>query len=347
MGGTSPTPAPAAAVARARRRWLNWLGLALSLLFGYLAFRRFHWTTFAAALAHSKPEGFLVAVLCWTAAFALRAARWRLFLPRDLRVSFHVRWSGVVLGYFFSNFLPARLGDLIRPAYLARMGGCPFKISLYSVAVERVWDLVFILLGGLALLRWVSPQAGLALSLNLPLWIALTALGLLFLVYARRSMGWLAALLDRAGWARRLAEGLREVTTAFAGASRPTRWLASAGWTAVILLLEGQVIFWVLRALHLDIGFWSSYFVMFIATLSFLLPSAPAGLGVFHYFFQQGLMSFGVPADQALVGAVVYHACFVLFDTVCGAACLLWGPVPWRSLVAGLEPQPDGGKHRA
>ena len=69
-----------------------------------------------------------------------RALRWQ-FLLNPLRY-FPVKrlYPVVVIGYAANNLLPMRLGELVRSYYLARQENFSASSALGSVAVERVFD---------------------------------------------------------------------------------------------------------------------------------------------------------------------------------------------------------------
>ena len=68
---------------------------------------------------------------------------------------------------------------------------------------------------------------------------------------------------------------------------------------------------------------------MVITALSHSLPSAPANIGVFHYFCQLSLTRLGVDGEVALAAAIFIHAFMFIFDFIFAIVCILFGP--WRS----------------
>ncbi len=321
------------------RRLVVWFGVLSSALFGWLAFRSFSLPELLATLGRADAGLLLLGAGCLVATFTLRAWRWRCFLPENQHPAFGGLWSALVLGYFFSNFLPARLGDLIRPAYLARSSDVSFRISLYSVVMERLWDLVCIVVMGLGLIGLVGAGRFDALLAHAPLLWGGVAAGVAFLLFARAILRLGAGVLDWVGvsFASRF---VREIVEAFA--VRPSRRQVAGrvALTVCVLFMEGMTLWFVLEALQLGLAFWDVFIVMFVTVLSFLLPSAPAGVGVYHYFFMMSLVWCGVPGGAALSAAVFFHATIVLLDTLLGFAVLWLGPLDWRTFygqVKGME----------
>jgi uncharacterized protein (TIRG00374 family) len=80
--------------------------------------------------------------------YALRAWRWMWILRPVGRVAFGPSFYATALG-FAGNFLPARAGEIIRPAVLSRETKLPFSALLASILFERLLDAasVFFFLG--------------------------------------------------------------------------------------------------------------------------------------------------------------------------------------------------------
>lgn len=121
----------------------------------------------------------LLALLAFVPNHALRIWRFRVLLgPRAPlgRVA-----SACFVGFFAILALPLRLGELVRPAALAR-DGVPLEESLAALLVERALDLVSLL----ALLAWV----GLAVDLQ-----GFVVSGVDVLAAGQRTVGTLALIL--------------------------------------------------------------------------------------------------------------------------------------------------------
>jgi hypothetical protein len=87
-----------------------------------------------------------VLVLASVLQIALRSFRWRTLLgTAGRKVAFSELFAAVSVGYM-ASLLPARAGEVLRPAMLTRRSGIPFGASFATVAAERiVLDLPFLL----------------------------------------------------------------------------------------------------------------------------------------------------------------------------------------------------------
>jgi len=107
------------------RRWL-WLGVGaaiIGLIFynlrGSPEWRDFRWQRLWATLTGAQPGLLLLALGGVYSTFLIRAYRWRYFMHPIKKASLWALFEGQVLG-FSSIFLVGRLGELVRPGYIAK-----------------------------------------------------------------------------------------------------------------------------------------------------------------------------------------------------------------------------------
>ncbi len=312
-----------------KKKTLLVVGLVSSCVFGYLSFRNFEWGILRQAMITINLRLCLFAGLALVLSFSLRAYRWKYFLPPNSNFTFSSRLSGVAIGYFFHNILPVRLGDLIRPGYLAKANQQPYQVCLYSVVIERVWELVLFLIIALALFKYSGIVSDGMLPINFPLLIVLIMSGVLFLVFTRSILKLLLNILVKLK-IMFIAKPVRDVLEAFEGGFELNHTIILVLSTISIVFMEGMFFVYIIDSLNIRITFLGKFIVMIIATLSWLLPSAPASIGVFHYFCQLGLIMLGINSDVALSAAIVIHAYMFIFDLIFALFCIFFGPLRSR-----------------
>ncbi|HLW78459.1 MAG TPA: lysylphosphatidylglycerol synthase transmembrane domain-containing protein [Terriglobia bacterium] len=133
------------------RRWLG-LGVTAALLALVVynlrrspEWRDFDWHMLWESLLHAR-RGYLAAAVAATlASYLLRAYRWRYFMDPFKKASVRVLFAAQIFG-FGSIYLIGRLGEFVRPAYIARKEDVPVTSMLSVLALERVYDTVFMVL---------------------------------------------------------------------------------------------------------------------------------------------------------------------------------------------------------
>jgi uncharacterized membrane protein YbhN (UPF0104 family) len=114
---------------------------------------------------------------------------------------------------------------------------------------------------------------------------------------------------------------------------------ASLGLSAVAWALEAGMIVLTGRALGLAIGFPLAIVLLLGINLALVLPSMPAGAGVFEAGATLVLLIAGFGKEDAVAFAVLYHAVQVIPVTLIGAAIVMrTGPT-----LGGLSPSEEAG----
>ena len=301
-----------------KNKHLWWtLGLAISLGFGYFAWRDLQWQVIPMMVREADGEWLLTAALVLTISYCLRSIRWRLLLPKSAETGFDVRISGVAIGYFFSNFLPARLGDFIRPAYLSNRTKVRYDISLLSLLGERIWDLSILLLLLLVLTGTGTLRLPAQLQIDPRITVPIVLLGGICLVAAPRILAVLENILSHIGMAR-VSAYVRQIRHTFGKDRRHSDTAIILGLTIVVFLVEISFFYAMANALNLPVSWSNTMLVMVVTAISFLLPSAPGGIGVYHFFCQTALVAVGVDRQDAVGAAILIHAFLFFYVTVAG-----------------------------
>ena len=316
-----------------RSGWRAAVGAVLSIALIYWTLHGISPTEVAQRLSESDPLLFAAATFCATAIFALRARRWLTILePVAGALPFGPLWRATAVGMMVNNVVPARAGEIARAYALTREtgGAVPFATSLASLAVDRLFDAIVLLL--LAATALVDPSlssgetlAGRPLSafavgagtLVLVLLIALYTLvffpgGLLrlFELFARRVS---PAVEER---------GRRVLETFVGGLSvlrRPGQFAAVFGWTLAHWLLNALGFWLSFKAVGIAAPFSAALFLQAFISLGTAVPALPGFFGVFEYMSVQGLAVYGIGQQQAATWAIGYHLFSFIPVTLIGA----------------------------
>lgn len=308
-----------------KTQWICILGFIVSGIFGYLSFRSFQWSTLKSVLSRVEPGLLTLAGFFLMTSILLRAYRWKFFLPRNGGYSYYSLVCGVAIGYFFSNILPGRVGDLLRPGYVSKASNQSFHIIFYSVLMERIFELVILLLFATTLLKY-NGVLGDMVSGNFHILYGIAFAGLLLLFNARFILSWALRVSRSRNW-NFLSNPISEIVTAFEDNFRYTSILVLILLSFLIFMIDGLVFVCAFDALQLHVSFIGKFTTMVATSLGHLVPSAPAGIGVFHYLCQTSLHYFGVERNVGLSAAILVHAFFFLMDFVIGVYFLVFGPI--------------------
>ena len=266
-----------------------------------------------------------MAWLVYAASMALRVLRWRLLLREVVPVLSLAAVAEILLvGYAVNNVLPARLGELFRADYAKRRLGISRAGALGSIIAERLLDglmIISLLWLGLVLLRSQS-DGGEAdslqtVALSASVFIAVViALVLLLGVFGERLERLPIWLRTRVG---HLIEGI--------AALRRGPSLVIVTLTVLIWISEAGALWLVCRATGLWLAGGQTAALMGAASLSTLIPTAPAYLGSYQYVFVIAMRAFGRPESAGIVAATVIQAVFYGSVTLAGLSLLIYRAV--------------------
>lgn len=303
------------------------LGAAIGLFFVWLTLRDVVWQDLLAAFGRLHATQILLALLCISAAYAVRVYRWTVMLRVFSPGVRYGQAAGPFLASFaINNLVPLRAGDIARTfAFERRIGVAPSRVAA-TLIMERLWDLLALLVFlalGLSALEVIDPVLrDMAVAT-----VAGCALALLIVLFSPRHiyriLVWLHRdlRLGRIGLVARVLKFGRSLMISLRQLSGPRLSGAMAGLSLLSWLLEGGVFLALaLQNLANPIGAW---FALATSTLMTMVPGTPGHVGTFDFGAKLGYVALGMEPEAATVAAIVVHAMIWLPITAAGGLWLL------------------------
>jgi len=244
--------------------------------------------------------------------FWLKAVRWRLLLAplREFRTREVV--PPLLIGFMGNNILPAHLGELIRVFVLSHKFALSKTAVLSSVILERVLDMLVIL---------VFVGVGLLVVEDLPPWVETGALtmavmalifSILLVTYVFRAQMFIQAYRKISRFlppklSHKLDEIMESATQGLASikSGRTAFWLilnSFLQWT-----LMGGMVYISLTSLGLWLHPMASIITTGVSALGAAIPSTPGYFGVIQLSFWITLQIFGVDQADAFASSIYYQ----------------------------------------
>jgi hypothetical protein len=306
-----------------------------------------------AAILESRWDLIVIALVATSVTYLMRALRWQYLLAPIGSTRFSTAFRATVIGFSASALLPARAGEVLRPYLLARWEGLSATATLATILLERLLDLVtvVVLLASFLLLfdpgmAAMDPEVFAAVRLG-GLVAAALAVGSLIAVFA------LAGHPERLGrWAlraerllpprgaRALARAVERFIGGFAVIREPRSLLAAM---AISFPLWGSIaigIWLVSAAFHIVFPYPQSFVLVAMLVVGVSVPT-PGAVGGFHEAYRIGATAFhGAQNDQAVAAAIVLHALSFLPVAVVGIVFMAQAGLDFRS-VRRLTHEPE------
>ena len=284
------------------------LGIAISGALLWLTLRQIDLTNTAQTLRSARWWFLVPAVITYYCDLAVRSWRWSVLLSPVRALSWHETFPAITIGYMGNMLLPARLGELLRAAALARRG-IPAVSAVGGVATERVLDglttvgILLVFSRFLATPAWVG--AGTA-TLSVLFLGALLALVLL-LAFRARVLTWAEVLGRRLHWAGKLLVWADQFLQGLVALRRPGVLLRAIAIGFLAWSLSALEYYWIFRALDLPLGAAESLFAVAAIGLSTVIPSAPGYVGTMEFAGVAVLGVLGVTPSTAFSAIILVH----------------------------------------
>jgi uncharacterized protein (TIRG00374 family) len=310
--------------------------LTVVLLWGFA--RGLNFSEVRQHLVDADMTWIVAAVVMTLVGFVLRARRWQALLAPLGHAHFRNTFRATIVGFTATNLLPGRLGEVLRPYLLGRAEGFQFSSTLATIIIERVLDLVCILL----LFAWFLLTTDVDVARELKVAgvvgavIAVAALAALMIGAGHperlgRGAGRLAGILpgraaDAVAWfVRTLVEGLAVMR-------RPAPLVVAFAMSMLLWLSIAGAIWMTSLAFSLTMGPVDSFLVVGYLAVGVSIPT-PGGMGGFDWFFLKAATGvFGIDPAQAGAAAIVLHAISFVPITLLGLLFMWQDGLTLRSM---------------
>lgn len=266
----------------------------------------------------------------------VRAIRWGTLLGSVKNIPLAVRFRSVMIGSAGNHILPLRLGEVLRVDSLAKKSELPFTTVLTTLVVERLFDVVGILLilayclTALPAARELSPAIMTAIRILAFGTTLLIIAVLISLLWRQRVLGWLDRFLVWLG-SGKLARVVPQTHALLDG----LRSLGSA--RQILTLLAQTMLLWFCFGLSFAFGLKSlgldgasvvelmqaTALILVFVSIFTMIPAAVGMLGTFQAGCIVALAVFGIPKDQALGFSIVVHSVQLVISVAVGLPFLI------------------------
>ncbi len=274
-----------------------------------------------ASVTKARTDFLLLSLALTCGTFVVRAERWQYLLGPLGKTRFSTVFRATVIGFAASAVLPARAGEVIRPYLLARREGLSATAAFATIIVERILDLVAVLLLMAVFLIWFDPgieardsKAFEAVRFG-GLMMAPVAVGTLAVMFfmaghPERLHAWVlkAEAILPARIAAMIARFAQTFAEGFAVVRSPGRLAAAIAWSIVLWVAIASGIWAVSIAFGIAMPFTGAWLMLGPLVVGVAVPT-PGGVGGFHEAYRFGATAFfGADNNTAVGAAIVLHA---------------------------------------
>lgn len=263
-------------------------------------------------------------------AHVLRALRWQmLYHSIHYNVSFWQAYHAVMIGYLANLALP-RFGEIGRCSVVHKAAKVPMFASIGTVITERLFDVVMLLLTGLAMLifqyeivadfLYQTIYLNLAKKVSMVNYWWLVGLGVVFLLLAVSAVYFLRQKFNKKFL--RIFVNLRQGFGSYSKLKQKGLFLTYTLGIWFFYLLSVYFAFSSIQAtseLHFNAAFTAIVFSGFA-----MAAPVQGGIGVFHWMVAQSLVLYGISFKDGLAYSTIIHSSQVLLILLLGSLSLFF-----------------------
>lgn len=260
----------------------------------------------------------------------IRAQRWRL-LCRPATLTFTRAFGILSVGAALTSLLPLRLGDIVRVYLVGEMERRSKVWALATIIVERIFDIVALVLITLLLLPFISLPDWTVASARVMGVLALAGIAGMCVVWFGRSrlearIGPLADQFAR-GPFERLRSLARHLIDGLAVFSQPSQLLGVATWTAVLWLTTGGVLWATLMAFDVTNSPSVAMLLVIVSAAAVAVPLSPSAVGIYHAAIVEALVVVTTIGNSTATSvAITAHVLLFAPPVICGFASFWFVP---------------------
>jgi glycosyltransferase 2 family protein len=301
-----PGPDPRRKTLRSTFRLI--VGIVVSVACLYFATRGADWNEVTTALGRANLGWTIAIVLVSLFTYYLRAQRWRVLLRVVGGVPLWPAMSATVIGFGASVVLPLRLGEILRPALLSRHTSVRMSAALSSVVLERLFDMLIVILLFLAVVFAYPIPSYLQRSAAVLAGLAVTGFGTLFVMERHRAATELLIQRILSRVPTRVAQAIwpliHGLLDGLSGVAEGSTVALVLGYSLYLWVAISVTYLMSFLALGIEVPLVQASLTTMVLVAAFVfLPQAPGFLGTWQAACVLALDLFHVPHGEAVAFA--------------------------------------------
>lgn len=299
----------------------------------YYCFRNINFTDLYESLKGANQLMIWLSVLAGFVAYVLRALRWQILIePLGYKPSLLRTYDALMIGYTINLVLP-RVGEVTRCAILTKTNKIPVEPLFGTVVMERVVDLLCMLLASVLVffLRIDFFGAFLSEKILTPFWLKLQAIEFLlffitaFMVLVVAGIYFFWDRLLRFPLIVKVKKSVDGIVSGLKSIFVMKQRLLFVVYTICIWICFWLTSYLVILALPntMQLDPVDGLFLMVLGSLGWVVP-VPGGMGSFHYIVALGLSVYGIAFEpDGVIFAAIAHESQLIPMVVLGVISFL------------------------
>jgi uncharacterized protein (TIRG00374 family) len=261
----------------------------------------------------------------------IRAMRWKTMLEPALKIKSTSTWnlfSAVMIGYAFNCVLP-RGGEFIRPFVIARREKVSFTSTFATIIVERVIDVITLMMLFAFVFLFLSNQvisAFTEIDVNKIITIALLIIFVGIVSFYPPVFRFLIRIILKPisiKFYNRTSDLFEKFLQGFAIIKSPSKYFQLSLESVLIWFCYTVPMYLMFFSFNLhttaSLDFWDAILLIVISGIGVTIAPTPGAFGVYHVLIRDSMILFyGLRSEEALAYATLTHGVNYLIQVIVG-----------------------------
>lgn len=340
------------------------IGLVIGVALLWLLFRNTDWHEVLDAIRNINIWWMLIAFVAILASFFARIQRWSYIVRTAKPVSFRHMFSATQIGFLVNFSVGGRIGEVVRAVVLSRLAQLRFPKTFAMVALDRVTDLIGLVMVVLVAVLSYSPadevvipeetfgaEITFAAERVTQFEVAAVAflamcLSVFVMLYVKQSLVIRIAEACAGVISKRLAAWVRDFLQHFADGFHIFRsasdmlkcvFFSLVTWGLALIAIHTSLL-----AFGIDAPWYAAFVIELLLAVAISAPGTPGFVGQFHIPIVIALVMLfpDIDISKAKALAIVAHIANLIPVYIIGIFCLYWEGFGFLELTRqNIEPE--------
>ncbi len=307
--------------------WKSLVGVIIGAIFMYLTLKDTPLDDIVTNLKASKPLWIIVSGIILGFVFLFRALRWNVMLDN---IGYKIKDSHILYytlyGYLLNSFTP-KFGEVLRCTALAKDADIPVPASLGSVIMERVYDIVVLLIGlsivGLMEAERLGDLFGEAYGFVQEQFLGSTTNLIIAGVIGFLSLVVMIMVLKKIQLFHKVKGFVTELMQSVLSSIKMKRFPIFLMHTIIIwiLLVLLNYVFLLAIPQTAELNIYFAVIILFVGAIGWALPS-PNGIGTTHFIILQLFLVFGLSEAGAVTFGLLSNGLILIYTILYGLVAI-------------------------
>ncbi|MEE8340732.1 MAG: lysylphosphatidylglycerol synthase transmembrane domain-containing protein [Candidatus Neomarinimicrobiota bacterium] len=303
------------------------IGLLLSVVGLFYAFRQFNWAEFIELLRGVNYWFLFAAVAIQLATVWIRALRWKWLLAPIDNVSIKLLFDATMIGYFGNNVLPLRMGELLRAYVVSNNTKISTSKVIGTLIVDRMLDFLALIFFAIFFL-FFSDLIDIPKSIMIFSIILILILFIIIIMVGSKNPNWENIKnrykIFQSKFGSKIFDIVANIISGLSVLNKTPHKIGVYSFIALLWIMYYISFILILKGVNLELSIMNAGVLYVLLVVSISIPAAPGYIGTYHATCVAVLTNiYNISLNTSQTFAVLSHAVIFIPFVLIGAIFFL------------------------